>query len=610
MLPAERLRDKLIASGGKGVPVYRDLIGAYRFERFELYVDVVHTDPAAPWAAVRVRVDQAEAQVPAVLWDTPDRRVAVEDFLARAVREAIGRHARTRWSGRVTPLAVDAGGAYILPRTTVAVHEDFVEARLTVGLPAEGRKVLARPAQALFFDDVPAVVAGGLMWAALDDAAGRRHVAAYDDYLALRAALAERGLVAFVADGALLPHDAAGDRPGRPLRPVPMRAPEALAVTVTLPHRGPVRGLGIPRGVTLIAGGLYSGKSTLLAAIGAGVYGHVPGDNRELVATVPDAVTIRADPGRRIERVDVSAFVHRLPHGADVRALSVDRATGTLSMAAAVAEAMEIGASLLLVDEDDSAIAFVARDPMMQALVPGSRDALTPLVERVRDLWQVHGISTIIASGGLGEYLDVADTVIVMEEFQPVAATDRARDVVRRAGWVAPSGLASPREPLTVPQPRVPQPRGIGGLKGRGLRAEVRGREAVTIGRDTIELGTLPQLVDPAQARGAAEAILHAVERDLVDGQASMAEVVDRVFAAIEVSGLRVLLAEGGPADVALPRRHEVAAVLNRMRSLQVRQRRPVPVETGPPADAPSLDAAGAEGGRPGGANEPPRSSG
>jgi predicted ABC-class ATPase len=348
----------------------------------------------------------------------------------------------------------------------------------------------------------------------------------------------------------------------------------------------------------MIAGNLYSGKSTLLAALACGVYPHVPGDGRELVATAPDAVAVRADLGRRVERVDVSAFVHALPHSHDVTALSIERATGTLSMAAAVSEALEVGTSLLLFDEDDGAIAFLARDAVMQLLIPGLREAFTPLVERVRTLWEEHGVSTIISTGGLGEYLEVADTVIVVENFQLLDATGRGRELVAEHAL----SREGDRGRLVLPHPRCPLPRGIGGVKGRGVRAELRGRDTLGVGRDSVMLAALGQIVDPAQARAAGDAVLYAVEKDLVNGQASIGEVLDRVFADLDAGGLSVLAAKPHPApEYALPRRHEVAAVLNRLRSLQIRTRRPgaadaaePSVPSGVPAVADAVVAAGA----------------
>lgn len=581
MLPSDRLRDKLIVMNGKGTQVYRNLIGAYRFDRFVFHLDAIHPDPSSPSCWVRVRMDQAEAQVPAALWESPSGRLAAEDFLSRAVHDAIGRHVRTRGQGKAAPVAIYAGGPEILRRSCCTVGEEFVEIRLTIGLPAEGRKVLAKPAGTLLFDDLPAVVQAGLVWANLDAAAGWSHRDALEDYLALQEAIPALGLAAFVADGSVLPReDGQGDRPLRGGRAVSLYAPDELAVTVTLPHRGAVRGLGVPRGVTVIAGGVFSGKSTLLAALSAGVYPHAPGDGRELVATLPDAVRIIAERGRRVERADISAFLRELPNRPDATSFSCEHATGTVSMAAGVAEALEVGSRLLLFDEDESTVAFLVRDAAMQQLVPAERNPATALVDRLRVLWEVHGVSSVIATGSLGEYLEVADTVIVMEGFQPHAATDHARSIVAR---FAGPGTRTGGE-LGMPKPRFPLPRGFGGLRGRGHRTEPRGSAEIGIGRETISTAALGQLVGAGQAYAVGDAVLYAVAKGYVDGNSSVAQILDRVFADIEAHGLGVLSAEGSHAgSYALPRRHEVAAVLNRMRALQVRTQRTLQDASPPP---------------------------
>jgi predicted ABC-class ATPase len=584
MLPADRLRDKLTAISGKGFQAYQELAGAYRFDRCTLYLDSIQPDPMAAASRARIRVDLAEAQVPPDLYATPVRRAALFDYLSRAVAEAIRKHVRTRWSGRISPLAVDAGGQAVLPRASISVGEHYVEARVALGLPSEGRKVMVRAAQGLLLEELPAVAAAALTWPRPDGDAATRHVRVVEDYHALCDGLDALGLVAFVADGALLAREPGhSDGPLRGGRAAALRAPEDLAVTVTLPHRGAVRGLGIPRGVTVITGGTFQGKSTLLAAIGRAVYPHVPGDGRELVAALPDAVTIRADAGRRVERVDVSAFLREVPQRADVTALSVEHASGMVSMAAAIVEALEVGTRLVLVDEDDAAIGLLARDAAMRALIPATREPVTPLLDCVRALWEQHGTSTVIATGGLGDYLAVADTVILMEGFQPVAATARARQV---APAHAARGAVLPR-----PSPRCPLPRGLGGLRGRRLWAESRGRSSLGLGRDTVELASLWQLVDPSQARAAGDAILYAIERGFMDGHATIGQIVDRVLADVGAGGLEVLaFQEGHPGDHALPRRHEIAAVLNRLRSLQVRPSR-VPDAAPPDADAPDTAA-------------------
>lgn len=571
MLPSDRLRDKLVTMNNKHVQVYQELVGAYRFERFVLSVDVVPPDPLVAPAQAGVRIDQAEAQVPRALWERLPARVAAQDFLARAVDEAIRRHVRTRWSGRVPPLAIMAGGQEVLPRSSCLIAEDFVEVRLAVGLPAENRKVPAKTVQALLLEELPAVVNAGLVWTNLDGEAGRRHVAAVEDYLAIRDALATHGLVAFLADGALVARESGpSDGPMRG-RGVALQAPDDLAVTLTLPHAGAVRGLGIPQGVTLIVGGSFQGKSALLRALGRAVYPHIPGDGRERVATVSDAVTIRAEPGRRIEQVDVSGFVREIPSRSDMAALSLEHATGPVSMAAAIAEALEVGTRLLIVDEDDAAVAFLARDAVLQGLVPKTREPVARLLDVVRALWEVHGVSSVIATGGLGDYVDVADTVIVLEGYQPISATARARSLIAgRADRRVHEGNALPR-----PGPRCPQPRSFAGLRSRRAWAETRGRSLLTIGRETVDWGALAQMVDACQARAAGDAILYALEKGYIDGCTTITEALDRVFADIAASGLTVLsLHPGQPADYALPRPHEVAAIMNRMRSFQARPRR------------------------------------
>lgn len=77
--------------------------------------------------------------------------------------------------------------------------------------------------------------------------------------------------------------------------------------------------MGIPEGVTLIVGGGFHGKSTLLQALERGVYHHIAGDGREMVITRQDAVKVRAEDGRNIEKVNISAFINNLPAKKKIR---------------------------------------------------------------------------------------------------------------------------------------------------------------------------------------------------------------------------------------------------------------------------------------------------
>ena len=373
---------------GRGYGAYKDLHGRYELEECTLFVDHVQGDPFAAPSRIRVRVDMGLAQLPDGLWDSAVRRLALEDYLARRVRARIPRaEPRRRGSGKSGKIFIDAGGQEVLERTALVLDEDFVEARLQVGLPAAGRRVLGREAEQLLCSDVPRLALGSLVWEAFDEAEARNFVDCIENQEYLREQLQVYGLVAFVANGSILPRESgASDRPLRGSDVVPFDTPETLRVQLPLatPMEGPeglvetLTGMGIPRGVTLVAGGGYHGKSTLLRALERGVYPHVPGDGREWVISDPGLVKIRAEDGRRVESVDISGFIGALPQGRSTRSFSSDDASGSTSQAANIVEAAEAGAAGLLLDEDTSATNFMVRDARMKALVHDRDEPITP----------------------------------------------------------------------------------------------------------------------------------------------------------------------------------------------------------------------------------------
>ena len=270
-------------------------------------------------------------------------------------------------------------------QTAVQITSDgAVEARFVVGLPAAGRRVLTREAVGLLVDDVPSVVRTSLCAESYPAEELLLHAEVNEDADALRSLLPEMGLVAFVADGAVLPRRSGIEQAPMLDRAVPFESPASLRVHVDLPNAGSASGAGIPRGVTLIVGGGYHGKSTLLEALERGVYNHRPGDGRERVVSDPTAVKIRAKDGRSISGVDISPFIGPLPLGQGTRRFDSADASGSTSQAAAIVEAVEAGAGTLLVDEDTAATNFMIRDRRMQALVPRDLEPITPFVDRVR----------------------------------------------------------------------------------------------------------------------------------------------------------------------------------------------------------------------------------
>lgn len=565
----ERLVDTLRRIDGRGYRAYQDLRGRYRGRGFVLHVDRVQGDPFAAPSELRAVLEPAFAGFGEAELGSAVRRVALADFLTRSLGSAVARRGGRRMgSGSSGRIGVCPCGQEILERTACEVTAGAeVTVRFTVGLPAEGRRIAGRAAATLLAEELPALLADSLRRDGLDGEALVRHVDAAEDQQALRAALRGRGLVAFLAEGARLPRaSGASDAPATG-EVVPLVPPEELAVTLRAPHAGEVRGLGVPEGVTLIVGGGYHGKSTLLAAVARGVYDHVPGDGRELCVTDRDAVVVRAEDGRAVAGVDIRAFVDGLPLGRGTERFSTQDASGSTSQAAAIVEALEAGARVLLVDEDTAATNFMIRDRRMRRLVPEAKEPITPFVDRVRELGERLSVSTVLVLGGSGDYLEVADRVIRMEGYRPHDVTAEARAIARELP--ARDEDLAPPPAMAPPAPRRVRPGSLDPSRGR--RAErvkaVRTRDIV-FGESEIDVSLVEQLVDPAQARAVGDALLEAT-RQLGAGPRSVPELLDAIEARVGAEGLAAL--QPGPAgDRARPRRHEVAAALNRLRTLEV----------------------------------------
>jgi predicted ABC-class ATPase len=580
---AEDLRRVLRRIDGRGYKAYRDIRGAWTLGRVTLHVDHVQGDPFAAPSRLRLRVPVEAAGFPAELQTGPVRRLALEDFLVRAAARAAAGGVR-RGSGKSGALFVDAGGQQVIERTAAVVTPEFVELRLQAGLPAAGRRVLGREAEALLCQDLPDLADEALLFESHDPEAIRRFVEGVENQEHLRALLPEHGLVAFVGDGAVLPRESgASDRPLRGPDVVPFRSPDSLRVELPLCNpvdtpEGPretVSGMGVPRGVTLIVGGGYHGKSTLLQALERAVHPHVPGDGREWVVSDRALAKVRAEDGRRVEQVDISAFIDNLPQGRSTTAFSSDDASGSTSQAANIVEAVEAGASGLLLDEDTSATNFMVRDARMQALVHKEHEPITPFVERVRELYERLGVSTVLVMGGCGDYFEAADTVVTMREFQPSETTEEARRVAAEH----PSGRrVEAAEPLASVTERVPQAQSFDASRGRReVKIDAKGRDLVLFGSDPIDLRCVEQLVEVSQTRAVGHAIHLAASR-FMDGEATLREVIEQLEALFDAEGLDALdpFHRPGhhPGNFARPRGLEVAAGINRLRTLRMRQRR------------------------------------
>ena len=537
---------------GRGYKAYKEIEGRrFRFENFDLLVEHVQGDPYAAASKLRVLVPAKTAALPASALASPARRRASRDFLARAFREAAGRHRE---------ITIDAGRQTVLDRSACLIDAGAVEIRFTVDLPGAGRRILGRKAAALLADLLPGIINSSALARNLDLEDLEHHIAAVDDQEAMRAALAKAGLVAFVANGAVLPRRSGID--DRPLNDgVKFLSPPSLEVTLETPNAGPVRGMGIPRGITLIVGGGFHGKSTLLRAVEAGIWDHIPGDGRELVVSDPDVIKIRAEDGRAVHAVDISDFISHLPGGRGTSSFTTDRASGSTSQAASLVEALEAGATALLLDEDTSATNFMIRDRRMQALVAKTSEPITPFVDRIRELRDELGVSTLLVMGGSGDYFDHADVVIQMADYLPRDVTIDAR---RIAGDLA-TGREEEREvELEPPEPRRLLPSSLNPERRPGRwKIQARGLDTLIFGRSDIDVRALEQLQDPSQLRtvGWIMGRLSELQEPELEPLQQIAEMIETLN-----GGDWDWLTGRPDGNLAVPRPHEVMAALNRLR--------------------------------------------
>ena len=552
---------------GRGFKAYRDIEGTYDLGDWTLHIDHVQSDPFAPPSRVRAWVPASVAQLPDSLYETKARRVGLEDYLTRAIHAACGDRKRGGGTGHSGIISIHSPGQEVLERSAMVVDNEGVEARMLVGLPARGRRIMAREAEEMLLRELPEIVMRSLVYSALQQERLEQFVEAAEDASFLRERLPEMGLVAFIGDGAILPRRSGVDDTVMTENAVPFSSPDSLRVEVHLPNQGKISGMGVREGVTLIVGGGYHGKSTLLKALERGVYNHIPGDGREWVLTVENAVKIRAEDGRSISGTDISPFIDDLPRGMDTLSFSSQDASGSTSQAANIMEALEAGTKLLLVDEDTSATNFMIRDQRMQELVHRDKEPITPFIDQVRRLYEERGVSTVLVMGGSGDYFDVTDRVIMMEAYVPRDVTQEAKNIASRYVTGRAKEASKDFSSLTS---RAPLPQSFDASRGkRSVKISPKGLHSILFGTTQIDLGAVEQLVDPGQVNAIGE-LIHLIGSTWADGKRSLPQLLDEAEALIDGNGLDAI-STFLRGDFARPRRYEITAAINRMRSLRVR---------------------------------------
>ncbi|WAJ24802.1 ABC-ATPase domain-containing protein [Lacrimispora xylanolytica] len=562
------LKQFLRSIDGKGYPAYKGAKGEYQFPGYVLSIDHIQGDPFAAPSRISIQIQGKKAAFPVDTYDLKHKRIALSDELLRRFGKMLEPYSfQAKGSGKSGLLSISRPGQEILERIACQVNgfDGSLTLRLEAGFPANGRSIRSEELIKILFDFLPACISKVCFYDAYtqEEKSGITSVIELSkDQEALRCKLSDLGLIAFVANGAILPRQSGISN--RPMaKAVPFQSPSSMEVEIVLPHRGAIKGMGIPKGVTLIVGGGYHGKSTLLEALEKGVYPHIAGDGREFVITDSSAVKLRAEDGRSVRKVDISGFINHLPNGRDTSRFSTEDASGSTSQAASMVEAMEAGAHVFLIDEDTSATNFMIRDRLMQQVVKRSQEPITPFIERIRGLYETKGISTILVAGSSGAYFHVADHVIQMDSYVPREITKEAKEAAKSFG----EAMQSLEFPL-INLSRTPSRLEMGG-DGKRSKTKVLGRDSLKLDSETVDLRYVEQIADIEQIAALGYLIQYAGAH-LIDGKKTLAQIVDELEKRMELQDLNVLGEKNHPpGNLAVPRRQEMFAAFNRCRSLR-----------------------------------------
>ena len=568
MQNSELLRQQLHSIHRKSYPAYKGLRGAYRFENFILSIDHVQGDPFASPSHISIQISHRDSAFPSEYYKDVLTRTTLCDYLTRQFEQQVNRYTfRAKGSGKSGLISVSHCGQEILSRTACEITGRGITARFFIGFPANGRTINALELEKILFDYLPVCVQKAFFYSSTNKKELRSFMELALDQEYIRQELLRRKLTAFVADGSILPRESGIS--SRPMKnAIPFSAPESLRISMELPHKGTLTGMGIPQGITLIVGGGYHGKSTLLNALELGVYNHIPGDGREYVITDCTAVKLRSEDGRFIKDVDISLFINDLPNQKDTHCFSTQDASGSTSQAAGIVESMEAGSHLFLLDEDTSATNFMVRDSFMQRVICREKEPITPFLERARDLYEKAGISTILVAGSSGAFFHIADTVIQMDNYHPVDITSVTKKLCQEypLSDIEAPAFRFPESHRIMTRAKVTSSRHSRPGQPERLKTKVHGKDGFSLGKTEVDLRYVVQLIDSEQTASLALLLKYACEH-LIDGKRTLPEIITYLDTQLKRQGLS-FFSEGSyiPCGYAMPRIQEIYSCFNRYR--------------------------------------------
>ena len=232
-----------------------------------------------------------------------------------------------------------------------------------------------------------------------------------------------------------------------------------------------------------------------------------------------------------------------------------------------MAEALEYGTSLLLIDEDTSATNFMIRDGRMQKLVAKEKEPITPFIDRVKELYDNFGVSTILIVGGSGDYFDVANHVIMMDEYVPKDVTEKAKEIAKSDENKREFSSNDKFQGVTQ---RIPLKKSFL-QSGKLDKTKAKGKYSILYGKELIDFSGLEQLVDDSQTNCIAVMIDY-FKNKVLDEKLTLSQAADRIYEKIEKDGLDSISSyTGHPGNLALPRKQEFCGAVNRYRKLKIK---------------------------------------
>ena len=556
------LKRELEKIDGRGYKTYKTLEGQYSFEDYILSIDHVQGDPFASPSRIRVIVN-SNNNFPKNLFDEKYKKITICDFLTRLFSKNIYKYGEKVFgSGKSGLIEISKCSQQVIERTSIIINNEKIEARFYVGFPARGRSVLSKELEKILFNIIPNIVKNTLIYNNINIKALNDKLKLLEDQEFIRKQLKDKKLIAFIANNSILPRESGISQ--KPLKDgKKFISPKELEVEFNTPNRGLIKGMGIPEGITLIVGGGYHGKSTLLKALELGVYNHIEGDGREFVITDNTALKVRAEDGRAITKTDISLFINNLPNGKDTKKFYTENASGSTSQAANIIEGIESGTKLFLIDEDTSATNFMIRDSVMQQLVSKDKEPITPFIDVARSLYKQKGISTILVAGSSGDFFDIADLVIQMDNYEPYEVTKKAKALSR--------GITNVNENLKVD---IDFNRVI--LKWtiesspKGVKVKTLGKDGISINKENIDLRAVEQIVDNEQLNTIG-AIMKYAENKLMGKNLTLAQIADNITEELKNNLIGIENIKGGYGSFAIVRKQEIMCAYNRYRKIKIR---------------------------------------